>query len=80
MVYYKIKGGDFKTVYLSLVCENRNTNNLIHTKRCRLTQLAEFLGAKEVKLLDETVIMRDGMVILDYYDSLKDNSFKEIWY
>lgn len=65
-----------KVVYLSLGEEDLNPVNLIHTKRFKLTEMAKYLGAKEVKLFNSYAIKND-MIVLDYYDSMKDNRFKD---
>lgn len=74
MYLEKVKG---EVVYLSLGLEDSNPSNLMHTKRFKLTELAKYLGASEVKVLYPYDKVDDNMIILDYYDSTKDNSFKD---
>jgi hypothetical protein len=74
MYLEKVKGN---VVYLALGNESDNPRDLLRTKRYKLTQLAEFLGAKEVRVLNSTDEIRSNVIILDYYDSLKSNWHKE---
>jgi hypothetical protein len=74
MYLEQLKG---KVVYLSLGLEDSNPANLIHTKRFKLTEMAKYLGASEVKMLQVFDGVTEDMIILDYYDSMKDNWFKD---
>jgi hypothetical protein len=74
MYLEKVKGN---VVYLALGNESDSPRDLLRTKRYKLTQLAEFLGAKEVRVLNSTDEIKSNMIILDYYDSLKSNWHKE---